>query len=141
MSDLTARAIADLKAELAESKAEANKVTESMGSEILRLQCELEQQRTRAEAADQELRDERQRVNSGEWVEKAHAETVDKACKELETKLARFARWMVRMGRAWTVNPDWACSRCCPHSTVLVAGFVCVFHEAEDIAAAREVLS
>ena len=88
MSDLTARAIADLKAELAESKAEANKVTESMGSEILRLQCELEQQRTRAEAAEQELREERQRVNSGEWVEKAHAETLDKACKELEAKLA-----------------------------------------------------
>lgn len=55
MSDLTARAIADLKAELAESKAAANRVTESMGSEILRLQGELEQQRTRAEAAEQDL--------------------------------------------------------------------------------------
>lgn len=68
MSDITARAIADLRktivdlatslaaaqAELAEFKANANKVTESMGSEILRLQAELEQQRMRAEAAEQE---------------------------------------------------------------------------------------
>lgn len=53
MSEITARAIADLKAELAESKAAANCVTESMGSEIMRLQGELDQQRTRAEAAEQ----------------------------------------------------------------------------------------
>lgn len=119
MSDLSHKIIADLKAELAESKAAANR---------------------RAEVAEQELRSERERVNSGEWVEKAHAETLDKACRELEAKLARFARWMVRMGSAWTVNADWACSRCCPHSTVLVAGFVCVFHEATDIAAAQEAL-
>ena len=54
MSDLSNKIIADLKAELAESKAAANRVTESMGSEILRLQSELEQERTRAEAAEQE---------------------------------------------------------------------------------------
>lgn len=58
MSDLTARAITDLRAELAESKAAANRVTESMGSEIMRLTAELEQQRTRAEAAEQELREQ-----------------------------------------------------------------------------------
>lgn len=57
MSDLSNKIIADLKVELAESKAAANRVTESMGSEIMRLQGELEQQRTRAEAAEQELRE------------------------------------------------------------------------------------
>lgn len=96
------------RAELAESKAEANKVTQSMGSEILRLQCELEQQRTRAEAAEQELRDERQRVNSGEWVEKAHAETLDKACKELEAKLAAARAHLPALKRlhAWVSSDE-----------------------------------
>lgn len=42
MSDLSNKIIADLTAELAESKAAANRVTESMGSEILRMQGELE---------------------------------------------------------------------------------------------------
>ena len=56
MSDLTHKIIADLRDELAAYKAEANKVTESMGSEILRLHGELEQQRTRAEGAEQEIR-------------------------------------------------------------------------------------
>lgn len=55
---LHARIVADLKRELAEAKAEANKVTESMGSEIVRLHGEIEQQRTRAEAAEQELREQ-----------------------------------------------------------------------------------
>lgn len=57
MSDLNAKVIADLKRELAEAKSEANAVTESMGSEIMRLHGEIEQQRTRADAAEQELRD------------------------------------------------------------------------------------
>lgn len=54
MSDLNANVVASLRAELAEFKANANKVSESMGSEIMRLTAELEQQRTRAEAAEQE---------------------------------------------------------------------------------------
>lgn len=45
MSDLNAKIVADLKRELAEAKAAANKVTESMGSEIMRLHGEIEQQR------------------------------------------------------------------------------------------------
>lgn len=73
MSDLTARAIADLKAELAESKAAANRVTESMGSEIMRLTAELEQQRTRAEAAEAELRELRKLVDA--W-KAAHDESM-----------------------------------------------------------------
>lgn len=90
MSDLTARAIADLKAELAESKAEANKVTQSMGSEILRLQCELEQQRTRAEAAEQELREytelvfrERKEVEGRLAAARARAEAAEQEAAEL----------------------------------------------------------
>lgn len=59
MSDLNAKIVADLKRELAEAKAEANRVTESMGSEIMRLHGEIEQQRTRAEAAEQELQNQR----------------------------------------------------------------------------------
>ena len=46
MSDLSAKVIADLKRELAEAKAAADAVTESMGSEIMRLHGEIEQQRT-----------------------------------------------------------------------------------------------
>jgi len=57
VSDHTHKAIDDLRAELAAYKAEANKVTQEMGSEILRSHIELEQQRTRAEGAEQELRD------------------------------------------------------------------------------------
>lgn len=37
--------------------------------------------------AKAELAQERERANSGDWVEKAHAETLDAACKELESKL------------------------------------------------------
>ena len=42
MSDLNANVVASLRAELAEFKAAANRTTESMGSEILRLQGELD---------------------------------------------------------------------------------------------------
>ena len=34
-----------------------------------------------------ELAQERERANSGDWVEKAHAETLDASCKELESEL------------------------------------------------------
>ncbi len=54
MSDLNANVVASLRAELAEFKANANKVSESMGSEIMRLTAELEQQRTRADLAEQQ---------------------------------------------------------------------------------------
>ena len=59
MTDLNAKVIADLKRELAEAKAAADAAMESMGSEIMRLHGEIEQQRTRAEAAEHELREYR----------------------------------------------------------------------------------
>lgn len=61
------------------------------------LRAELEQQRTRAEAAEQELRAERERVSSGEWVEKAHAETLegaaDEAQQEVDEVASALGRW------------------------------------------------
>ena len=81
MSDLSAKVIADLKRELAEAKAAADAVTESMGSEIMRLHGEIEQQRTRAEAAEQELREVEQREEEG-------IRLFDQIVAELRAKLA-----------------------------------------------------
>ena len=81
MTDLNAKVIADLKRELAEAKAAADAVTESMGSEIMRLHGEIEQQRTRAEAAEQELREVEQREEEG-------IRLFDQIVAELRAKLA-----------------------------------------------------
>ena len=67
MSDLNAKIVADLKRELAEARAE------------------IEQQRTRAEAAEQELRAEKERGNSA-W-DDGHAKSSSRA-KVAEAKLA-----------------------------------------------------
>jgi chromosome segregation ATPase len=48
---------------------------------------ELAQALNRAECAEAECREERERANSGDWVEKSHAETLDGAFREANTAL------------------------------------------------------
>ena len=89
MTDLNAKVIADLKRELAEAKAAADAVTESMGSEIMRLHGEIEQQRTRAEAAEQERRAEWERGKSA-W-DDGYAKSLARA-KGAESELLAVRR-------------------------------------------------
>jgi hypothetical protein len=67
---------------------------ESLRLEVARLTAERDEAReelaqalNRAECAEAECREERERANSGDWVEKSHAETLDGAFREANTAL------------------------------------------------------
>jgi hypothetical protein len=71
-----------------------NPTIESLRLEVARLTAERDEAReelaqalNRAECAEAECREERERANSGDWVEKSHAETLDGAFREANTAL------------------------------------------------------
>lgn len=54
-------------------------------------------------------------------------------CLDAADQIERLARYIVNHG---PYLPDWACSRCVVDPGLLVPGFVCAKHLADDIVAA-----